>query len=79
MLAFFSEMMTAFAAVLVKVLPVSPFQQYIQYFSDLPYLGFLNWFVPVAALVKIGLAWLSCITLFYIYSIAMRWVKMIGD
>lgn len=79
MLAFFSEMMTAFAAALAKVLPLSPFQQYIQAFGNLPYLGILNWFIPVSALIKIGAAWLGCIALFYLYSIVMRWVKMIGD
>lgn len=79
MLAFFSEMMNAFAAALVKVLPLSPFQQYIDSFKNLPYLGYLNWFLPIAAFVKIGLAWLGCIGIFYIYSIAMRWVKLIGD
>lgn len=79
MLAFFSEMMTAFAAALTKVLPLSPFQQYIKAFGSLPYLGYLNWFLPVASFIKIGLAWLGCIGLFYLYSIVMRWVKMIGD
>ena len=79
MLAFFSEMMTAFAAALAKVLPLSPFQQYIKEFANLPYLGYLNWFLPIRAFVNIGLAWLGCIAIFYIYSIAMRWVKVIGD
>lgn len=79
MLAWFSELMTAFAAVLVQVLPTSPFQQYIKAFGNLPYLGILNWFLPVGAFVKIGLAWLGCIALFYLYSIVMRWVKLIGD
>ncbi len=79
MLAFFSEMMTAFAAALAKVMPASPFQQWIDKFGNIPYLGYLNWFIPVAAFVKIGLAWLGCIAIFYIYSVAMRWVKLIGD
>ena len=79
MLAFFSEMMAAFAAALAKVLPLSPFQQYIKAFGSLPYLGYLNWFLPVASFIKIGLAWLGCIALFYLYSIVMRWVKLIGD
>ena len=79
MLNFFSEMMNAFAAALAQVLPLSPFQQYISAFSNLPYLGYLNWFLPTGAFVKIGVAWLGVITLFYIYSIAMRWIKMIGD
>lgn len=79
MLAFFYEMMTAFAAALIQVLPLSPFQQYIKAFANLPYLGILNWFLPIAAFVKIGMAWLGAITLFYLYSIIMRWLKVIGD
>ena len=79
MLAWFSELMTAFAATLAKVLPTSPFQQYIQLFGDLPYLGILNWFIPVKAFINIGKAWLMVIAAFYLYSVVMRWVKMIGD
>lgn len=78
MLAWFQELMTAFASALAGVLPTSPFQQYIELFAGLPYLGFLNWFIPVRALVNIGVAWLSAIALFYLYSIAMRWLKVIG-
>ena len=53
----------------------------LAFFSEmsLPYLGYLNWFLPVASFIKIGLAWLTCIGLFYLYSVAMRWVKLIGD
>lgn len=79
MLTWFSEMMNAFASALMQVLPTSPFQQYIKAFGSLPYLGILNWFLPVSALVKIGTAWLGCIALFYLYSIVMRWLKLIGD
>ena len=79
MLKFMTELLSAFAATLVKVLPLSPFQQYIQAFGNLPYLGILNWFIPISAMIKIGAAWLGCIAWFYLYSIIMRWVKMIGD
>ena len=79
MLKFMTELLSAFAATLVKVLPLSPFQHYIQAFGNLPYLGILNWFIPISAMIKIGAAWLGCIALFYLYSIIMRWVKMIGD
>ena len=79
MLSWFYELITAFASVLSSVLPTSPFQQYIRAVGNLPYLGILNWFIPVGALVKIGAAWLGAIALFYLYSIAMRWVKVIGD
>lgn len=79
MLSWFYELITAFASVLTSVLPLSPFQQYIKAFAGLPYLGILNWFIPIGVFVKIGAAWLGVIALFYLYSIAMRWVKVIGD
>lgn len=64
---------------LVSALPTSPFRPYLDMFSSLPYLGYLNWFIPVRTCVAIGKAWLGVIALFYVYSIVMRWVKMIGD
>lgn len=79
MLAWFSEIFNALAAAIVSVLPSSPFADAIASFKDLPYLGWLNWFIPVGTCIKIAGAWLVAIGLFYVYSIAMRWVKMIGD
>lgn len=75
----FTQLYDGFINALVKVLPTSPFQQYLAYFEDLPYLSWLNWFVPIrAGLVVMG-AWLGAIALFYLYSIVLRWVKVIGD
>lgn len=64
---------------LLKVLPLSPFQQFIADFRGLPALGYLNWFFPVGTCLKIMAAWLTAVGLFYLYSIVMRWVKVIGD
>lgn len=76
---FVSSIFNNFAEALANVLPTSPFQEFIQAFSDIPYLGWLNWFVPFRAMLTIFAAWLGAIALFYLYSIAMRWLKMIGD
>lgn len=67
-----------FANYVMSVLPTSPFQPFIQQMADIPYLGYVNWFIPVGDCLKIGVAWLVSIGLFYLYSIVMRWVKMIG-
>lgn len=64
---------------IMEVLPTSPFQDFIDNFSNLPYLGYLNWFFPVRGVLAVMGAWLGAIALFLIYSIIMRWVKMIGD
>lgn len=79
MLSSFLELMNKFGYKVISVLPTSPFAKYISMFENLPYLGILNWFIPVGTIVKVGLSWLTAIALFYVYSIIMRWVKMIGD
>lgn len=79
MIEFFAELMNQFASALAEVLPVSPFQPYLTAFRGLPYLGYLNWFIPVRSCIKIGMSWLGVIAMFYLYSIIMRWLKVIGD
>lgn len=64
---------------LVELLPTSPFAGFIDRFAGLPWLGVLNWFFPVRACLQVMLAWLAAIALFYLYSVIMRWVKVIGD
>lgn len=67
---------------LLSVLPLSPFKSFIegiQLSIGAKYLGWLNWFVPVRQILAVLAAWLSAIALFYMYSIIMRWVKVIGD
>lgn len=68
-----------FGEMLMKVLPTSPFRSFIKSFEAPQYLGWLNWFFPVREVLSILTIWLSAIALFYIYSIVMRWIKMIGD
>lgn len=79
MLNFMMELINKFAGWLCDILPTSPFRQYIDSFSNLPFLGYLNWFIPVRSILTVLAAWLGSIALFYMYSIVMRWVKMIGD
>lgn len=62
----------------IGFLPMSPFHQFIESMQDIPFLGYLNWLIPVGDMIKIGLAWLGVIALFYVYSVIMRWVKLIG-
>ena len=79
MLEWMQEVIGEFGQTLMEVLPTSPFQQFLSDFEGLPYLGYLNWFIPVGTFVRIGTAWLVAIGVFYLYSVIMRWVKMIGD
>lgn len=74
-----SQAFSGLVSDLVELLPSSPFADFIDEFSSLPWLGVLNWFFPVRGCLIVMAAWLGAITLFYLYSIVMRWVKMIGD
>ena len=61
----------------LALLPMGPFDDFITNLESMPYLGYLNWFIPIGTFIKIGAAWLAAITLFYLYSIILRWIKAI--
>ena len=64
---------------ILSLLPLSPFRSFITSFTPPSYLGWLNWFFPVSEVLTVLTVWLTAIGLFYLYSIIMRWVKVIGD
>ncbi len=70
-------LLNAFLDMLMSVFPTSPFAEPIEELAQLPYLGYLNWFLPVSQMLKIGAAWLAAIALYYLYSIIARWIKLI--
>lgn len=78
MIAFMKEMLDTFLSAILSVLPLSPFASVIDSLEQLPYLGYINYFVPVGAILKIGTAWLTAIALFYLYSVLARWIKLIA-
>ena len=75
----FEIVYNSFADKLLSLLPLSPFTQFISYFQSFPFLGYLNWFFPVGDCLVVMTAWLTAVGLFYLYSIVMRWLKVIGD
>lgn len=62
---------------IINILPDSPFE----YLSQIPevyqIMKWVNWFVPVKFMLSSMTAWLSAITIYYIYSVIMRWIKAI--
>ncbi len=77
MLAWMKEILNAFLNVIIHVLPTSPFRSFIVSLEQLPFLGYLNWFVPVGQMLTIGTAWLVAIGAYYLWSVIARWVKLI--
>lgn len=75
------DLFNNFSSIADKVfsfLPKSPFSSFISALNNIPYLGYLNYFIPVAQMVAIGEAWLAAIAVFYIYQIVLRWVRAIS-
>lgn len=60
-------------------LPVSPFKDYIEAFSDNTVIQYMNWFIPVGQFITVTVVWLSAIIIFYAYQIILRWIKAVDD
>ena len=58
-------------------LPDSPFQPYISQLAAVPFLGYINYFLPIAEMVAIGMAWLTAVGIYYVWQLALRWLKAI--
>lgn len=77
-MTFMKEIVGQLLKWVLALLPTSPFTSFINACENLPYLGWLNWFIPVGQMIAIGEAWLVAIGLFYLYSIILRWIKAIS-
>lgn len=62
----------------LALLPDSPFQKYILSNSVITkYVGYVNYFVPVAEMLIIFSAWCTAIAVYYMYQTVLRWIKLI--
>lgn len=76
-----NSLVDKFLNMLYSVLPASPLSGFISKVSgSIPrlYIAYLNWFVPVKEILIVFAAFLSSLALYYIYSVVMRWIKLIG-
>ncbi len=63
----------------LSILPDSPFN-FLHNYSNTPvgqWLKWLNWFIPIGTFVTILELWLSCIIVYYVIQIILRWAKAI--
>lgn len=72
-----SSLWSSIGSSAVNALPLSPFRGVIQQMQGLPALAWLNWFIPVTWILNTMSVWLGAITIYYIYSVMLRWVKVI--
>ena len=74
----FESLRTAFGDWIYQILPLSPFQRYIEDFAGLPYLGYLNWFFPIRECLVAMSIWLTVITTYFMYQWILRWISVVA-
>lgn len=62
----------------VSFLPRSPFAAVLDSIETLPYLNYLNWFIPVSTFVAIGELWLVAIGVFYGSKVFLHWLGVVN-
>ena len=64
---------------IIEIFPTSPFVVLDELSNTEIYewIQMLNWFVPVSSFVAILEAWLSCVAVYYVYQVVLRWIKVI--
>lgn len=69
----------SFIGSILNLLPNSPFLVLNDLSSTDYYqwIQWLNWFIPINTFVSILEAWVTGLALYYLYQIALRWVKAI--
>lgn len=74
-----TDSLVSFAVSVVNLFPESPFVilDELSQSDFYTWLQYLNWFVPVSSFVTILETWLTGIALYYVYQIALRWIKVI--
>lgn len=60
---------------LVGFLPSSPFRAVIDRVGTIPYIDTIAWFVPIDEIILLLMYWTTAIGVYYIYMIALRWIK----
>lgn len=74
----FNGLFSSFGGFLMSILPQSPFAAFFASWQPPDYIGWLNWIFPVADCVTLFEAWLSGVLVYAVYSVLMRWIKVIG-
>lgn len=50
---------------ILTLLPSSPFVGFNYLINQIPYLGYLNWFLPIPEIIVIMETWLAVVAIFY--------------
>lgn len=61
----------------LALLPQSPFATYVSLIDEIPFLNYLNWFVPIDGVFVVLQTWLQVVLIYCGYVIAHRYVGLV--
>lgn len=64
-------------AVVVALLPVSPFVGYSTLVNQIPFVGYLNWFLPIPEMITIMESWLAVVAVYYTILFGLNYVGIL--
>lgn len=71
------DVLNDIVSAIVLLLPDSPFADVEIPDEVVQIMGYVNYFVPVSAMLAIGISWLTAIGVYYLYQTILRWAKTI--
>lgn len=69
----------ALAAVVIALLPPSPFTDIIEVLDELPYIGEINWLIPVNRIMGVTMVWATTCVSYWLVSWILRQLDIIGQ
>lgn len=67
----------ALISVVLALLPASPFTGFSYLIEQIPYLSYLNWFLPISEMLVILETWLAVVTVYYGILYLLNYVGLI--
>ena len=64
-------------SVVLSILPQSPFQGFSSLVSSVPFLGYLNWFLPISEMLVIIESWLAIVAVYYSILYVLNYVGVL--
>lgn len=61
----------------ISLLPSSPFAGFTYLLTQVPYLRYLNWFVPIPEIIVIMESWLAIVAIYYTILFALNYVGIL--
>ena len=68
----------ALAGIIIALLPASPIQGIISALDEIPWIGEINWFVPVGRMAAVTAVWASVCLSYFAISWILRQLDIIG-